>query len=260
MLPPILYEDDHLIAWDKPSGLAVAPDRGDRSRVSLMAAVHDQLDRGIRAAHRLDAEASGIVLTVRDKPALDRLSGQFQAKTVECTYLALVLVPADRPPAGADPSWRDESGRLREEFAIELGLGPDAQRPGCLRVVRGRKGKASVTHCRVRERFRGLALLEGRTRAGGAHQVRAHLAAVGAPVLNDSLYGDPTVELRLSQLKRRYKGRSEEKPLIKHLALHAVSLEFDHPATGERLRLESPLPHDFGVALKYLRKFGRGGN
>jgi 23S rRNA-/tRNA-specific pseudouridylate synthase len=88
--------------------------------------------------------------------------------------------------------------------------------------------------------------------------LRVHLAAAGAPVLNDALYGDPEVLLLLSDLKRGYKGREEEKPLIARLALHATELTIKHPVTREPLVVRSPLPHEFEIALKYLRKYVPG--
>ncbi len=81
-----------------------------------------------------------------------------------------------------------------------------------------------------------------------------HLAASGWPILNDPFYGN-AIRLLLSDFKRGYKGRDDEKPLLARLALHAGSLTFTHPATRERLTLTAPLPRDFEVALKYLRKF-----
>ena len=77
----------------------------------------------------------------------------------------------------------------------------------------------------------------------------------GAPILNDPFYGDPELVLRLSDLKRSYKGREDEKPLIGRLALHASELTLKHPSTREPITLQAPLPHEFEVALKYLRKF-----
>jgi len=82
-----------------------------------------------------------------------------------------------------------------------------------------------------------------------------HLAAAGAPILYDPFYGDPGISLRLSDLKRGYKGRDDEKPFIGRLALHASALTFTHPASRERMTLTAPLPHEFEVALKYLRRF-----
>ena len=80
-------------------------------------------------------------------------------------------------------------------------------------------------------------------------------AAAGAPILSDPFYGNPDIQLLLSGLKRGYKGRENEKPLIGRLALHASELTLKHPATREPVTLRAPLPHEFEVALKYLRKF-----
>jgi 23S rRNA pseudouridine1911/1915/1917 synthase len=125
-----------------------------------------------------------------------------------------------------------------------------------MRIFRRRGGKASVTDFTTRERFGRFALLECRPLTGRTHQIRVHLAAAGAPVLNDPIYGDPESRLLLSDLKRGYKGRDDEKPLIARLALHAAELVIKHPATREPVTLSAPLPHDFEIALKYLRKFG----
>ena len=88
--------------------------------------------------------------------------------------------------------------------------------------------------------------------------MRVHLAASGLPVLNDPLYGTPEIELRLSALKRGYKGRDHEQPLIRRLALHAGVLTVKHPSTGEPITFTAPLPHEFAVALKNLRKYSAG--
>ena len=139
-------------------------------------------------------------------------------------------------------------------------------------MFKGRGGKECATEFRTLERFRGSSRPPARGGAGGAtaagyafvecrpltgrtHQLRVHLAAAGAPILNDPFYGNPDIFLRLSDLKRGYKGREDEKPLIGRLALHASELTFKHPATKEPITLRSPLPHEFEIALKYLRKF-----
>jgi 23S rRNA-/tRNA-specific pseudouridylate synthase len=108
------------------------------------------------------------------------------------------------------------------------------------------------------EKFGRFAFVECRPLTGRTHQLRVHLAAAGAPILNDPFYGDPEIKLLLSELKRRYKGRDEEKPLIARLALHASELTLKHPETKEPLTITAPLPHEFEVALKYLRKFAAG--
>ena len=254
-LPAILYEDEAILAFDKPSGMLVAPDRWDKARENLMGLAHDKFGKHVANVHRLDADTSGILLCAKTKPALDFLSGQFQSKTVEKTYRCLVAVlPPERAMKVVAPV-RDPAGVLPAAFTIDLALGEDPEQPGRMRVFRKRGGKASVTEFRTLESFGRFAFLECKPLTGRTHQIRVHLAAAGAPVLNDVFYGDPEVVLYLSDLKRRYKGRSDERPLISRLALHASELTITHPITRERFTLASGLPNEFEVALKYLRKF-----
>lgn len=238
-LPPIVFEDEAAIAFDKPSGLLIAPDRWDKSRTNLMGLVHDAMGHGVANVHRIDADTSGLVLCAKTKPALDFLSGQFQAKTVEKTYHALVVgAPA------------------QDVFSVDFVLKEDDAAPGRMCVVK-RHGKAAVTDFTVLERYGAFSLLECRPQTGRTHQIRVHLAASGTPILNDPFYGNDT-RLLLSSLKRGYKGRAGEKPLISRLALHASALTFTHPLSRERVTITAPLPHDFEIALKYLRKFATG--
>src|SRR5436853_6645268 len=151
---------------------------------------------------------------------------------------------------------RDAAGMLPDTFTVELAFGEDGRQPGRMRVFKGRGGKDCVTEFRTLERFRGAgrgavvsyAFVECRPLTGRTHQLRVHLAAIGAPILHDVFYGDPDVTLRLSDFKRGYKGREEEKPLIDRLALHASTLTIKHPVTREPLTLHAPIPHEFEVA------------
>ena len=258
-LPPVIYEDDVLLAFDKPSGLLVAPDRWDKTRENLMGLVHAKLGHGVANVHRLDADTSGLILCAKTKPALDFLSGQFQSKTVGKKYHAMVVVlPIEDAMKVVQPV-RGPDGSLPAAFTMDLALGEDEHQPGRMRVFRKRGGKPSVTEFRSLERFGRFAWVECRPLTGRTHQLRVHLAAAGAPILNDAFYGDPEIQLLLSDLKRRYKGRDEEKPLIGRLALHASELTFKHPLTLEPITLQAPVPHEFEVALKYLRRFAAGG-
>lgn len=262
-LPSILYEDSTMIAFDKPSGLLVAPDRWDKARANLMAEVHAAMGRTVANVHRLDADTSGLLLCAKSKPALDYLSGQFQSKQVRKVYLALVVVlPVEEAMKVVAPV-RDEEGGLPAEFTVDLALGADEANPGRMRVFRRRGGKACATEFRTLERFtapdgRRYAWVECRPLTGRTHQLRVHLAAAGAPILGDRFYGVPDIQLRLSDLKRGYKGRADERPLLERLALHASELEVTHPETRAPHRMSAPLPHEFDVALKYLRKFASG--
>ncbi|MBL9204145.1 MAG: RluA family pseudouridine synthase [Opitutaceae bacterium] len=259
-LPPTLHDDDVMIAFDKPSGMLVAPDRWDKSRENLMGLVHAAMGKGVANVHRLDADTSGVLLCAKTKPALDFLSGQFQSKSVTKVYHALVLVlPVEEAMKVVTPV-RDADGLLPDAFDVELALGEDEENPGRMRVFKKRGGKASVTRFRTLERFGGgrgasYAWVECRPVTGRTHQLRVHLAAAGAPILCDRFYGVPDHTLKLSDLKRGYKGRTDEKPLLDRLALHASELTVTHPVSRESAVVRAPLPHAFEVALKYLRKF-----
>jgi 23S rRNA-/tRNA-specific pseudouridylate synthase len=254
-LPPVLYQDELVVAFDKPSGLAIAPDRWVKGRQTMMAEVQGVMGRQVASVHHLDSEASGVVLCAKTKSSLDFLTGQFQGKTVEKKYHALAVVLPPGQPGDAVALERGPDGGLPGEFAVELALGADGAHPDRARIVRKRGGRPSQTQFRVLERFGRFAWLECRPLTGRRHQIRAHLAAVGAPVLNDVLYGNPETRLMLSDLKPSYKGREAERPLLSRLALHASEVTFRHPTSGQPVTVSAPLPKEFTVALKYLRKF-----
>ena len=243
-LPPVLFEDDVVIAFDKPSGLAVSPDRRDHAAEHLMGLVRAKWGPDVANVHRLDADTSGLVLCAKTKVALDFLSGQFQSKTVRKSYQALTVgVPAT------------------DTFTVDLVIKEDEAKPGVMCIVK-KHGQVSQTEFTVLERFPqpagrpAFAWVECQPLTGRMHQIRIHLGSAGTPVLNDPLYGNDT-RLLLSDLKRGYKGRTDERPLIARLALHAGALTFTHPTSREKMTLTSPLPNDLEVALKYLRKFAR---
>lgn len=244
-LPPILFEDDAIIAFDKPSGLLVAPDRWDKDRENLMKSVHEVLSPGIFNVHRLDADTSGVLLCAKTKAALDRLCGQFQSRDVAKQYLAITR--------GAP---REDQGTVQKSIV------PDLQRPGRMRVAS--HGKPAETQFEVVERWsrgaqgrRTYALLKCVPLTGRTHQIRVHLAYLGCPIVADTFYGDGG-GLLLSELKKKYKQKKDEpeRPLVGRLALHAERLTLRHPVSGDPLTIVAPLPKDFEIALKYLRKFG----
>lgn len=255
-IPPILYEDDTLIAFDKPSGMLVAPDRWDKTRENLMGLVHDKMGHGVANVHRLDADTSGIVLCTKNKTALDFVSGQFQSKTVKKIYHALCVgtPAAELFERDDDPREAPPEPLADDEFFVNRDLIEDEAQPGRMRTVR-KHGKASQTIVKVCERFQQFTFVECRPLTGRTHQLRVHLQYSSLPILNDPFYGDGVTELRLSRLKRGYKGRADEKPLITRLALHASRLTVKHPVSREPLTIEAPLPNEFEVALKYLRRF-----
>jgi 23S rRNA pseudouridine1911/1915/1917 synthase len=264
MLPTILHEDDVLIAFDKPSGLLSSPDRWDKKKENLMGSVHARFGDQVANVHRLDADTSGVLLCTKTKAALDFVSGQFQGKTARKVYHALCYVPPVEEAMKVVRPARDERGALPAAFSCDLALGEDEAQPGRMRVFKRRGGKACLTEFSTLAWFtdrqgRRYAWVECRPETGRTHQLRVHLAALGAPIVGDRFYGVPEVELRLSDLKRGYKGREQERPLLARLALHASALTITHPDTRLPVTITAPCPDELEVALKHLHRFASGG-
>ncbi len=240
-LPPVLYEDEWLIAFDKPSGLCVAPEAENPDRASLLQLIQQQLSATFFNTQRLDADLSGIALFAKSKPTLSVVTGQFQKHEETRRYLILVV---HAPP--------------EDQMTVAQPIEADPSLPGSMRIGGGKQALA-VTHLQILERWRGYSLLEATPETSKPHQIRLHLAYLGCPVLADARYGSAG-GLKLSAIKPRYKVKPEpERPLLNRLALHAESLSFMHPDTKAPLELRAPMPKDFAIACKYLNRFaGRG--
>lgn len=240
-LPPIVYEDEWLIAFNKPSGLAATAEQAGPGRASLLELARAHLSREIHNTFLLDSEASGLVLCAKTKPALDAVTGQFQQHSETRSYLALVL---HAPP--------------QEEMEVSQPVEPDPDHPGRMRIGGGKRALAR-TRIRTMARWRGYSLLSVIPETSHAHQIRVHLAYLGCPALADPLYGSAG-GLKLSALKPRYRFKAEpERPLLARLALHAAQLSFKHPATQAAITIEAPLAKDFKIALNYLKRFAGTG-
>ena len=215
----IVHEDAAVIVIDKPAGLVVHPGSGNWAGTMLNALLHhapgnrDLPRAGI--VHRLDKDTSGLLVVARTEAAQASLVRQLQARTVKRTYLALAR------------------GRVARDGTVEAPIGRHPVQRTKMAVVAS--GKPAVTHYRVRERLAAHTLLECELETGRTHQIRVHLASIGHP-----LEGDPA-----------YAGRG--KTAFHRQALHAWRLAFDHPASGERVQFESPLPEDFTALLESLR-------
>lgn len=242
LLSLVVYEDEAVIAFDKPGGLLIAPDRWDKARANLMGLIHESLSPEYFNAHRLDRETSGLVLCAKTKPALDHLCAQFEERTVRKEYIALVN--------GTPPE---------NEGVVRAKLAEDPHQRG--RMLVAAHGKAAETQYRVDERFRGYALVRLLPQTGRMHQLRVHMAYAGCPIVADSFYGDGQ-PLLLSRIKVRYKhgkhGQGVETPLLSRVALHAERLVFKHPVTGAEVTIAAPPPDDLALALKYLRRYAAG--
>jgi 23S rRNA pseudouridine1911/1915/1917 synthase len=231
----VLHADESLLVFDKPAGLLVHPGAG-RGQHTLAALADlrfgplptvEGVDRpGI--VHRLDRLTSGVIVMARTPAALAALQEQFRSRTVAKTYLALV-----HGSPRFDSDW------------IEAPIGPDARQTDRFRVVDVGDGREASTYYEVRERFHGFTWLCARPRTGRTHQIRVHLSSVGMPLLGDHLYR-PAGALAVPL--------PAEAPSLHRQALHALDLELEHPATGERMRFEAPLPDDLARMLAWLRE------
>jgi 23S rRNA pseudouridine955/2504/2580 synthase len=220
---PILFEDEHLMAIDKPSGTAVHGGSG----VSF--GVIEQLRRArpeqkyLELVHRLDRETSGILLLAKKRSALLALQEQFRARETGKTYAALVVGrwPARLKVIDVALHKTEDGGGERRVFPVANDH-PDGQR--------------SISLVRIAREFAATTLLDVTIKTGRTHQIRVHLQHSGHVIVGDDKYGD-------FALNRRY-ARGEAVPGVRfeRMFLHARQLAFDHPATGARLELSAPLP------------------
>lgn len=206
--PPILLEDDHLVVFDKPSGLLSVPGIGPE-KADCLAARASAAVAGARIVHRLDRDTSGVILMARDADVHRELSRQFHDREVGKTYQAVVV------------------GRvLGEEGVIDAPLRKDFDRPP-RHLVDHERGREARTGWRVLERSEDpeRTRLEFRPETGRSHQLRVHALTLGHAILGDDLYA-PREVVAMSD----------------RLLLHAASLRFTHPVTGERVEVRADVP------------------
>ena len=246
--PEVLFDDESVIAVDKPAGVSIVPERGTAQWPFMgMLLYHAQtcdLCRGVRfrIVHRLDRDTSGVVIIAKTLAAGQTLTRQFALGHVRKRYRALVQGVCAK-----------DSGVIDAPIV-------HAKRGRVLMAV-GTSGKPSVTEWRVAERFKGYALLDVLPRTGRTHQIRVHLAHAGLPLAVDEMYAG-SKELKLSAIKRGYKRAGPETPLASRLTLHCAEITFAHPVTGESINVAAPLPEDLRRTLKALGKWAacEGGN
>jgi len=216
----VAYEDAHLLVVDKPAGVVVHPAAGHDTGTL----VHGVLAHGAAGGeeerpgivHRLDRDTSGLLVVARSEEAHERLKELVRLRALEREYLALVRGrPRSRAGRIEAPIGRDRKDPTRQSL--------DSDRP-----------RDAVTHFELEKLLGQYALLRVRLETGRTHQIRVHLAAIGLPVVGDPVYGVPD-------------------PALGRQFLHATRLAFDHPFTGGRVDVESPLPEDLEGYLAGLR-------
>ncbi len=235
----ILHQDEDVLVVNKPAGVLVIPDRAGRGGILrlLRQKLGLSAEQDLRLVHRIDRDTSGVLLIARHIDAQRAVVEQFQKRKVIKKYLALVT----GQPAG-------DAGTIDQRIA-------ESGQAGRYRVDPA--GKRAITKWWVLQRFAGYCLLECRPVTGRTHQIRVHLQHISLPLAVDPVYGGGE-SLLLSQFKPGYKRstRKPESPLLRRLSLHAQSLRFAHPRTGEVVKVEAPLPGDLARALRQLQKYG----
>lgn len=219
----VIHEDSGLLAFNKPSGLAVQtrnPD--DRTLDRLMAAFAKSNGKRPRLVHRLDAQTSGVIVAAKTKPAAAALSEAFAERLVSKTYFAVV---AGSPLAEGETEFSMPLARHIARPGLEL---MRAARPG------DQNSQAAVTRWRVLATNGNTHLLSVEPQTGRMHQIRVHLSIEGRPILGDPYYGGAAT----------VKGEP-----VPRLMLHAASLDLPHPTAGGRIVLKAPLPADFLAVL-----------
>jgi len=213
----VLHEDPELLIINKPAGMPVLPDGWEKEAPYLLRLLEQEFGR-LWVVHRLDKITSGVMAFARTAEAHRALNDQFEGHAVRKVYHAIV---------NGEPGW--EQHTARQPLRVDVGHSHRT-------VVDNRKGKPSETAFRVLERYAGHCLLEAIPGTGRTHQIRVHAYAIGFPLLGDRLYSAPSTDL------------------IERPALHALSLTFTHPASGEGVSFAAAYPQDFQRALEKFRE------
>jgi 23S rRNA pseudouridine1911/1915/1917 synthase len=226
-----LLVDDDFVIVNKPAGMVVHAGAGHAHGTLVNALLHrlgklsgagGALRPGI--VHRLDKDSSGALVVARNDPAHEHLAEQFRARNVRKIYLALV------------------HGKMpRDSGTITLPISRDARRRTRM-TARGSKGRHARTDWRVIARLDRCTLIEAALHTGRTHQIRAHFAAIGHPVVGDTLYGAP----------RGLRAGTRNLPFLERNFLHATRLGFSHPSSGAWVEVRAPLPGDLRVYFEQI--------
>lgn len=240
----IVFEDDEVIVVNKPTGLVVHPGHGNYSGTLVNGLIYhfenlpnNSSDRpGL--VHRIDKNTSGLLVVAKTEFGMAHLASQFFNRTTERLYWALVWGSLEADQGTIE-------GHIGRSFKnrLQMDVFPD-----------GEHGKPAITHYRVIERFSYVTLVECKLETGRTHQIRAHFKHIGHPLFNDERYGGDRIIKGTTYTK--YKQFVENCfKIIPRQALHAKTLGFEHPKTGEKLFFESEIPEDMREALEKWRNY-----
>lgn len=236
----IVFEDDHLLVVNKPAGMVVHPAHENWTGTLVNALVWHfsnlpqmQGNEGKPGlVHRIDKDTSGLLVIAKTEPAMTALASQFFHHTIERTYQALVW----GEPDPAEGTVNVHLGRSPKDRRVTIAF-PD-----------GTIGRHAITHFRTLKPMRYVSLIECRLETGRTHQIRAHMKYLGHPIFNDAMYGGDQI-LRGTVFTKYRQFVDNCFALCPRQALHAKTLGFIHPVTGEKLRFDADLPQDMQAAM-----------
>jgi 23S rRNA pseudouridine1911/1915/1917 synthase len=247
----ILYEDEHIVAVNKPPGMVVHPARGHWSgtlasalsfHFQQLSSVGGETRPGI--VHRLDRDTSGVMVVAKTDPMHYALADQFEKRTTEKEYLAITAGVPDRD---------------RDFIEQPIGMHPHQREKMAIRADHPTSRQATSFY-EVQERFAGFAVVRVLPKTGRTHQIRVHLAYLGCPVLCDRLYGGRS-EITREEIRHQGLPRltpQESVVLLARQALHARRIRLVHPATREPIEFSAPIPADLSAVIDELRAYRAG--
>lgn len=245
----IVYEDDYLVVLNKEAGLVVHPGHGNYAGTLLNGLLHHftQLPKNSNdrpgLVHRIDKDTSGLLVVAKTESAMTHLAQQFFEKTSERKYKALVWGDFETDQG----TYTGAIGR-HPKNRLQMAVFEDNS-----------QGKQAVTHFKVVERFGYVTLVECQLETGRTHQIRAHMKYYGHPLFNDARYGGDAILKGTNFTK--YKQFVENCfKILPRQALHAETLGFVHPVTGEKMQFETSIPPDMEEALEKWRHYAKHKN
>ncbi|RQP21658.1 RluA family pseudouridine synthase [Albitalea terrae] len=230
---PVVFEDEHLIAVNKPAGVAVHGGSGVSFGVIEQLRQARPQAKFLELVHRLDKETSGLLLVAKKRSALTALQDQFRSRETGKTYAALVT--------GTWPA-----SKKVIDVALHKFLTAEGERRVKAVDADHDEGRRSITLVKVARKFAGFTLLDVTIKTGRTHQIRVHLQSEGHPIVGDEKYGDFAVNKAVAR------GEAVPGHRFDRMFLHARRLKFEHPATGEAIELEAPLPAECLALLEVL--------
>jgi 23S rRNA pseudouridine1911/1915/1917 synthase len=232
----IVYEDEHIVAVNKASGIAICADRWDHSaeRLDKILAAHLNREK-VFVVHRVDRDTSGLVIFAKNDESHRKLSMAFENRQIKKRYIAVVR---------GRPHWK--------ETICDLPLVPDGNKQH-LTIIDKYQGKESLTKFRLLCNAGNYSIVEAVPETGRTHQIRVHLASLGHSVVCDAFYGNAK-PVFLSAIKPGWRGdKLEERPILARLGLHAEELILPYGEKGS-MALKAPLPRDMAALVKQMEK------